>query len=209
ERLEFCSEFAVTRAAVNASGRLVAFAHKLGAIYVLDLSQKRFQLSTRVHSSVTCLAFVDSDCDDVTCHLVATTADANRIHFFELSFDSLLSQSLVSIECSHKSTISDVTFDTRDRMMTSSAYDAAIVWNLLTFRSNKTLNDKKCQKSLFFGPNLALSVYREALFVCDSKTFQLLLKFEKTLFLRKYDKFFATKSLENNDISIHETNNET
>jgi hypothetical protein len=105
-RLEFRPKYAVTRAALSPDGRLVAFADKLGSVFVLQLDDNRFQLSAALHSPVTCLAFVDSDAEDVDCDLVVATVDSNAIHF--LSIDCLplrpllklsLRQSCARIRC--------------------------------------------------------------------------------------------------------------
>ncbi|CAG2172038.1 unnamed protein product [Oppiella nova] len=192
-RLEFRPKYAVTRAALSPDGRLVAFADKLGSVFVLQLDDNRFQLSAALHSPVTCLAFVDSDAEDVDCDLIVTTVDSNAIHFLKLCPNSLRSRRVVRIDGGHKSSINDVSFDGKHRMMTSSAYDSSAIWSVLSFLRLNALDDRKCQKSVFCGHHVIISAYRDAVFVLDSHTFAVLRKLESRQLLEVRHDFFVTK----------------
>ena len=81
------------------------------------------------------------------------------------------------------------------RLMTSSAFDRSVVWDLETLKPIKQQNDSQCERSLLFGPNHVLSVFsrRQKIFLLSSDSFLVLKEIQFSRLLSINFDYFVLK----------------
>ncbi|XP_054163639.1 uncharacterized protein LOC128961427 [Oppia nitens] len=193
-KLTFDNRFQLVRAALHPTAPLVAVVDKVGALYIIDLLSNRFRLARRLSSAVTAVSFVNSDLD---CNLVIASVDRNSVHFFHFCPQSLAVRSLAVVESAHRTSIAHISFDGQNRIMTSSAFDSAVVWDVRSLREIKRLSDSKSLFSRFWIKDTILTIYRNRVFIMDAMSYRVLEQIQNTRLLHVFDDMFITENQEN------------